>query len=139
MDTRFARMWWMFPGLLWALAFALVLASCGGDGGDGGGGDGGGANPVQQCIAEAPEATECVRCGCSSCLAEIRSCDKTGGCPAIRECGVVSGCSGADCYLGGACKQVIDDNGGPFGAAAGAALVVGQCADGAGCPCGTAE
>jgi hypothetical protein len=90
---------------------------------------------VQQCIAGAPAPTECVECACTSCLDEIMTCDATPGCPEIRGCGERTGCSGADCYSETTCRQVIDSNGGPFGAGASTALTVGQCADAAGCPC----
>lgn len=123
-------------GYLMFVAVGLV-AGCGGDGDGGGAADADAVDDlaVRQCVAAAPEVTACVECACASCLDEIMTCDDTPGCAEIRSCGASSGCSGADCYSETTCRQVIDDNGGPFGVAASTALTVGQCADGAGCPC----
>ncbi len=120
--------------LMFTIAFGLV-AGCGGDGGDGGDADPTADPAVRQCIAASPEVSACVECACTSCLVEIKACDDTAGCAAIRACGARSGCSGADCYGENTCREVIDANGGPFGIGASTALTVGQCADGAGCPC----
>jgi hypothetical protein len=114
---------------IFGITLGVAAAGCGGD-------DSTVSSAVQQCIAAAPDATACVECACTSCLDEIMACDTTAGCPEIRGCGERTGCTGANCYMDTTCRGIIDANGGPFGAGASAALTVGQCANGAGCPCG---
>jgi hypothetical protein len=78
--------------------------------------------------------TSCQQCGCESCPEQWASCVADSGCRAIVDCADANGCGGPECYLG-PCRQVIDQNGGPFGQPAALAQTLGSCRNSAGCPC----
>lgn len=98
-------------------------------GGVSGGGTGGGG------LCEDPGGSPCELCTCSNCYDELEKCDDDGGCMEILACADKTGCSGVQCYLG-ECKDVIDQNGGPFGGPTAIAQGVVQCRGAKKCPCG---
>jgi hypothetical protein len=114
------------------VALSLSLLGCGDDGIDGL------QARIDSCLEGAPEVNDCTSCGCTDCLEELEACDDVPGCRDIVECAVEEGCVGISCYLGNArCREAIYDHGGPFSQAASHAIVVSECTEDAGCPCGS--
>ena len=103
------------------------MAGAAGFGGVAGAGGGG--------LCADPGGSPCEVCTCDNCYDQLSECDSDGGCMQILGCADKTGCKGMQCYMG-PCKAVIDQNGGPMGAAAAKAQQVGQCRGANKCPCG---
>ena len=69
----------------------------------------------------------CEVCVVTSCTAEALACCKTSGCLDIVACAQETGCSGVDCYQPDTCQSVIDASGG-VEVAIGYAAPLGECA-----------
>jgi MYXO-CTERM domain-containing protein len=76
-------------------------------------------------------------CACSHCPQDYDDCGVIPGCNDIRACMTDRGCIGADCYISGQCRKVIDTNGSIGGPAFRAASGLQSCVLSLGCglPC----
>ncbi|MEM6992682.1 MAG: hypothetical protein AAF721_19365 [Myxococcota bacterium] len=80
-----------------------------------------------------PGCDAVVSCGCEACPCLGLQCAENADCQPIRDCALAAGCSGFDCYGGGACTAIIDAHGGPVGVGAAIALELEACVIDAGC------
>jgi len=97
---------------------------------------------MTQCLQNATDRGEAVcagtECACSHCPQDYDDCAVIPGCHDVRACMDGKRCIGADCYSSGACRTVIDAQGGISGAAFRAAAGLQSCSLTFACqlPCG---
>ncbi|MCA9627340.1 MAG: hypothetical protein KC766_06730 [Myxococcales bacterium] len=96
-------------------------------------GGSGGSGGVEACIDLATD--ECGVCSCVSCYDQLDTCIQDTGCTDIIDCVQTTGCSGFQCYQPGACRAVIDANGGLFGSSLNRVVQLTNCLNQSGCPC----
>lgn len=77
----------------------------------------------------------CQACLARACTPEAARCFPDVGCVAILACTLSSGCNPLQCYASNACKDLIDQFGGPAGDSFRRVQDVVGCALGAGCEC----
>jgi hypothetical protein len=77
-------------------------------------------------------------CACSHCPQNYDDCGVIPGCNDVRACMTEKDCIGADCYISGQCRKIVDTYGGLSGPAFRAAAGLQSCALSLGCklPCG---
>ena len=97
----------------------------GGSSGDAGAGGFGGVI-VDACVSLAQN--QCDQCLCQVCSDSVVGCFSDPGCAQIFACIEKTGCQGFGCYTNATCRQVIKQNGGLTGAAAGEVFALVSCA-----------
>jgi hypothetical protein len=96
----------------------------------------GGQSPIVE-LCERTAQSACNACLCGSCATQLDACFSGVGCALIFACAQETQCQLLQCYQASTCRGVIDEFGGPTGAAVQQVFALGTCAaeQSSGCNC----